>query len=290
MRRKPQDPVSRRDEALAFVASDDDLATAGRGSRTIAVVLVETTDAVNVGGVVRAMANTGFLDLRLVRAGRASTRGRWPASPTTRSTSSRPRRTSNRCEAAVADRHFVLGLDGHPPSGRTQRLGLRGGDGDGRPRPRANGQQVALVFGREDRGLSNTMLDACHAVTTIPTNPAYPSLNLAQAALLVLYQLFQRSGGAAAGLSTASRSRAARPRQPARGPVCRPGARARRHRLPGPALARPHPALAAGGAVSGAPGRARSLADARGGDRGAQVPAAQGRHLRDRARRLRSRE
>jgi tRNA C32,U32 (ribose-2'-O)-methylase TrmJ len=39
------------------------------------------------------------------------------------------------------------------------------------------------------------MLDACHVVTTIPTNPAYPSLNLAQATLLVLYQLFQRSGG-----------------------------------------------------------------------------------------------
>jgi tRNA C32,U32 (ribose-2'-O)-methylase TrmJ len=39
------------------------------------------------------------------------------------------------------------------------------------------------------------MLDACHAVTTIPTNPGYPSLNLAQAALLVLYQLFQRAGG-----------------------------------------------------------------------------------------------
>ena len=43
--------------------------------------------------------------------------------------------------------------------------------------------------------MSNSMLDACHAVTTIPTNPAYPSLNLAQAALLVLFQLFQRSGG-----------------------------------------------------------------------------------------------
>jgi tRNA C32,U32 (ribose-2'-O)-methylase TrmJ len=39
------------------------------------------------------------------------------------------------------------------------------------------------------------MLDACQAITTIPTNPAYPSLNLAQAALLVLYQLFERSGG-----------------------------------------------------------------------------------------------
>src|SRR5438132_13100024 len=57
------------------------------------------------------------------------------------------------------------------------------------------GQQVAVVFAREDWGMSTAMLDACHAVTTIPTNPAYPSLNLAQAALLVLYQLFQRSGG-----------------------------------------------------------------------------------------------
>src|SRR5262249_43755102 len=57
------------------------------------------------------------------------------------------------------------------------------------------GQQVAVVLGREDRGLSNVMLDACHAVTTIPTNPAYPSLNLAQATRLVLYQLFQRTGG-----------------------------------------------------------------------------------------------
>jgi tRNA/rRNA methyltransferase len=39
------------------------------------------------------------------------------------------------------------------------------------------------------------MLDYCHAVTTIPTNPGYPSLNLAQAALLFLYQLFGRAGG-----------------------------------------------------------------------------------------------
>src|SRR5438132_12891587 len=57
------------------------------------------------------------------------------------------------------------------------------------------GQQVAVVFAREDWGMSTAMLDACHAVTTIPTNPAYPSLNLAQATLLVLYQVFQRASG-----------------------------------------------------------------------------------------------
>jgi tRNA/rRNA methyltransferase len=57
------------------------------------------------------------------------------------------------------------------------------------------GQQVAIVFGREDFGLGNEMLDYCHTVTTIPTNPGYPSLNLAQAALLFLYQLFGLAGG-----------------------------------------------------------------------------------------------
>src|SRR5581483_5997452 len=57
------------------------------------------------------------------------------------------------------------------------------------------GEEVCIVFGREDWGMSNAMLDSCHAVTTIPTNPAYPSLNLAQAALLVLYPLFARAGG-----------------------------------------------------------------------------------------------
>jgi tRNA/rRNA methyltransferase len=51
------------------------------------------------------------------------------------------------------------------------------------------------VFGREDWGLSNEMLDACHFVTTIPTNPAYPSLNLAQAALLFLFEVLKQAGG-----------------------------------------------------------------------------------------------
>src|SRR5256885_16988727 len=39
---------------------------------------------------------------------------------------------------------------------------------------------TALLFGREDKGLPNEALDLCHRVVTIPTSPAYPSLNLAQ--------------------------------------------------------------------------------------------------------------
>src|SRR5438128_11660068 len=64
-RRRAEDPVRRRDEALAFVADDSTWRPPDWFER-IAVVLVETTDAVNIGGVVRSMANTGFLRLRLV--------------------------------------------------------------------------------------------------------------------------------------------------------------------------------------------------------------------------------
>src|SRR5439155_14456463 len=65
-RRKPQDPISRRDEALAFVATDDTWRAPAWFER-LAVVLVEPANPVNIGGVIRAMANTGFLNLRLVR-------------------------------------------------------------------------------------------------------------------------------------------------------------------------------------------------------------------------------
>jgi TrmH family RNA methyltransferase len=96
--------------------------------------------------------------------------------------------------AAVADRAFVLGLTGRHH--RVERNALAFPEAIPAASEAAQaGQGVAIVFGREDWGLSNEMLDSCQFVTTIPTNPAYPSLNLAQAALLTLYQLFQKSGG-----------------------------------------------------------------------------------------------
>jgi TrmH family RNA methyltransferase len=48
---------------------------------------------------------------------------------------------------------------------------------------------IALLFGREDKGLTNEALDRCHRVVTIPSEPDYPSLNLAHAVVLMLYEL-----------------------------------------------------------------------------------------------------
>lgn len=50
--------------------------------------------------------------------------------------------------------------------------------------------KIALLFGSERTGLSNEALDMCHSVMTIPTAPEHPSLNLAQAVGVVLYELF----------------------------------------------------------------------------------------------------
>ncbi len=49
--------------------------------------------------------------------------------------------------------------------------------------------EVAIVFGEERRGLSDAELELCQAVCTIPTSPAYDSMNLAQAAAVIAYEL-----------------------------------------------------------------------------------------------------
>src|SRR5579864_4615656 len=189
VRRKPQDPVTRLDESLAF----EDSWRPPAWFSNVAVVLVEPTDPVNIGGVIRVMANTGFLQLRLVNPVGFDA---WHVGGIAHYTQHIVSATAvfNALPEAVADRQFVLGLTGKHH--RVERNALPFSDAIATLTEAAQqGQQVAVVFGREDWGLSNEMLDACHAVTTIPTNPAYPSLNLAQAALLTLYQLFQHADG-----------------------------------------------------------------------------------------------
>jgi len=192
VRRTPQDPLTRRDEALAFVASDETWRPPEWFSN-VAVVLVEPTDPVNIGGVVRVMANTGFLELRLVRPVGFDP---WHVGGIAHYTQHivEAARIAESLPDAVADRQLVLALTGRHHSVERNALAFRDAM-DSVADAAMAGQSVALVFGREDSGLSNEMLDAAHAVTTIPTNPAYPSLNLAQAALLVLYQVFERAGG-----------------------------------------------------------------------------------------------
>ncbi|MBV9355938.1 MAG: hypothetical protein JO023_10475 [Chloroflexi bacterium] len=190
-RRRDEDPFTRRDETLAFEQASSWSPPAWFDN--VHVVLFEPTDPVNIGVVLRAMGNTGFGRLRLANPSRFDP---WDVIGVAHYTQHilEPAPILADLPTAVADLQLVIGLTGKHH--RLWRNALVFSDALERvARAAEDGQQVGLVFGREDTGLTNAALDSCHYVTTIPTNPAYPSLNLAQAALLVLYPLFIRAGG-----------------------------------------------------------------------------------------------
>ena len=153
---------------------------------TIAVVLHEPQDLVNIAHVVRALKNFGFRDLRLVSPREYDPYRVEGIAHQTQDVVSRVARF-DRLEDALLDCVHVVGFTAR---GRTAKRNLQ------RPRAaareiltRAEAGPVALLFGREDKGLPNEALDRCHRVVTMPTNSAYPSLNLAHAVVLMLYEL-----------------------------------------------------------------------------------------------------
>lgn len=159
----------------------------------VSIVLTEPQDVVNIAAVIRAMKNMGLRSLRLVD----------PADFDAYRIGGIAHRTEDIVEAteifddledALSDAIFVLG---------TTARGRTAGRNYVRPREvapglveRAREGPVAVVFGREDRGMTNRQLDLCHQIAIVPTDPQYWSLNLAQAALLVMYEVFLAAGGA----------------------------------------------------------------------------------------------
>lgn len=153
----------------------------------VAIVLDHPKDIVNIGGVIRVMKNFGLSDLRLVEPddfdayrleGIAHRTGDLIESATIHES----------LDAALADRMFVVG---------TTARARTAGRSYVRPREvafslaeRLTAGTAAIVFGREDRGLTNEDLDRCHAVAIIPTDPEYSSINLAQSCLVLSYEVF----------------------------------------------------------------------------------------------------
>src|SRR5229473_1435718 len=143
---------------------DDTSDERGRAHVMILVVLDEPQDLVNIAHVVRAMKNFGFSDLRLVG----------------------PREFDD-LGAALADCVHIVGFTARERSAKRNRQRPRAAAAE--ILEQAGAGPVALVFGREDKGLSNEALDRCHRIVTIPTTPAYASLNLGHAVALMLYEL-----------------------------------------------------------------------------------------------------
>ena len=160
----------------------------------IVVVLHEPQDLVNIAHVVRGMKNFGHRDLRLVNPREYEAYRVEGIAHQTGDVLARVR-VFPALEDALADCVHVVGFTAR---GRTAKRNLQ------RPRDAAadvlglaERGPVALLFGREDKGLSNEALDRCHRVVTIPSDPDYASLNLAHAVVIMLYELALARGAEA---------------------------------------------------------------------------------------------
>ena len=174
------------DLSLQFRIPHSPLRIRAIGAMSITVVLHEPQDLVNIAHVVRALKNFGLRDLRLVNPREYDAYRVAGIAHQTQDVVARVAQFG-RLEDAVADCVHVVGFTAR---GRTAKRNLqRPREAAGEILGQAEAGPTALLFGREDKGLPNEALDLCHRVVTIPTSPAYPSLNLAHAVVLMLYEL-----------------------------------------------------------------------------------------------------
>jgi tRNA/rRNA methyltransferase len=156
------------------------------GAPRAAIVLVGTRRSENIGAAARAMTNMGLSQLLLVAPEEFDQQRALTLATHTAAAVVQHARVLPDLRSALAPFGFVVGT--------TARLG---GERQNSWTPEQMGRQlaalagrnqVAIVFGPEDRGLTNTELRRCHALVTIPTAD-FSSLNLAQAVMVICYAL-----------------------------------------------------------------------------------------------------
>jgi tRNA/rRNA methyltransferase len=175
------------------------------------VILVEPQLGENIGMAARAMANFGLDQMRLVKP-----RDGWPNMQARRAAAGADRVLDgvtlyDTVEAAIADCNVVLATtarahDQAKPvdSAETAAPLMR--------ERIAAGEKVAVMFGRERWGLENVEVSLADRIITLPVNPAFASLNLAQAVLIIGYEYFKGATGDALPF-TMPRKSAAAPKQ-----------------------------------------------------------------------------
>lgn len=160
----------------------------------ISIVLVDTRTPANIGAVARAMTNMGLSRLVLVDppkdnegAARRLAAGAEAVLDSAAIYSS--------LKDAVADQTLVCGVSRqhgklrknvHAPRAMANLL-----------IPLLDTNRIAVVFGSEVNGLEREHLALCQEFVSIPSTPAFPSLNLSHAVMIIAYELFIATAGSA---------------------------------------------------------------------------------------------
>lgn len=153
----------------------------------IEIVLVNTTHPGNIGGVARAMKNMGLSRLCLVAPKQfPDPQAEWRAASALDVLEQA--RVVSTLDEALADSQFIVGTSARDrripwplldPRGCAARIGEL----------TDAGERISILFGREDRGLTNDELKRCNLHLHIPSAPEYSSLNLAMAVQIVCYEV-----------------------------------------------------------------------------------------------------
>jgi tRNA/rRNA methyltransferase len=151
------------------------------------VILVEPQLGDNIGAAARAMANFGLSRLRLVKP-----RDGWPNPRAFVAASGADRvleqaELHDTIEAAIGDLTFVLATTARAHDQAKPVVSPEEGARILAPHIQA-GESVGVLFGRERYGLENHEVALADQIVTLPVNPAFASLNLAQAVLIVAYE------------------------------------------------------------------------------------------------------
>jgi tRNA/rRNA methyltransferase len=154
------------------------------------VILVEPQLGENIGAAARAMANFGLSELRLVNP-----RCGWPNREAAIMASGADRvlesaKLYGSLADSIADCRFVIAATARSHDQAKPVIGADEAARQAAPRIAA-GESVALVFGRERNGLENDEVGLADAILTLPVNPAFASLNLAQAVVIAGYEWFK---------------------------------------------------------------------------------------------------
>ena len=155
-------------------------------AENISIVMVNTTHPGNIGAAARALKNMGLSQLVLVDPKEFPTaKATWRAAGATDIVEQV--KVVSSLQEAIADCSLVIGT-----SARERRIPwplLTPRECGDRVTAESKHHKVAIVFGREDRGLTNEELPQCHYHVHIPSNPDYSALNIAAAIQVIVYEI-----------------------------------------------------------------------------------------------------
>lgn len=154
----------------------------------IRIVLVEPQGALNIGSVSRVMMNFGFSDLRIVRP-RVDhlSKQATDMAVSAKETILKDAIICDSLQEALTGCHYTIGTSTR--QGKYRQEVLQAEDLPDLKARITTGQQIALVFGPEDHGLTTADLNLCNLFVTIKTSKDLHSINLAGAVTICLYEL-----------------------------------------------------------------------------------------------------